>query len=158
MNRFAFRPPVLYLVVGVLAGCAAVPTEPALRLIVTPAQADTWASEREIPPGLDGPYWHPPDSLVRRVDRALLHRLPSVSTPRPDGLRGIDGYGIQYLGYTRDGRRLVHANGFCVWRSRKLDPREHWLVTFDGGGCFFGATYDPVEGRLVGFDSNTNAD
>ena len=116
-----------------------------------------WASEREIPPGLNGPYWVLPDSLVRRVDRALLRRLPSVSTPRPDGLRAIDGYGIQYLGFTRDGQRLVYANGFCDWQELP-DPTQQWLVVFDGGGCFFGATYDPVEGRLLRFHSNTKAD
>ena len=143
---------------AVLAGCASVPVEPAVRVVVPPAQAEAWRANRSLPDGLDGPYWLPSDSLIARVDRALLRHLPSVSTPRRDGLRGIDQYGIQYLGYTRDGRRVVYANGFCDWARATPDPREGWRMVFDGGGCFFGAMYDPAAGRLVHVHANTTAD
>ena len=132
----------------VLAGCAAVATEPARRVVVTPARAQEWRVGELY--GLGGPYWTPPDSLVRRVERALLRELPSVSAPRrEDGREGIDGYGIQYLGFTREGQRLVYANLFCE-RDPHPDPTRFWIWTLDGGGCFLSFVYDPATGRLRG--------
>ena len=129
-----------------LAGCATVATEPARRIVVAPAQAQEWRLGELY--RLGGLYWTPSDSLIRRVERALVRELPSVSEPRPeDGRQGIDGYGIQYLGYTREGQRLVFANLFCGLVPPP-DPTRFWVYSFHGGGCFLGFVYDPVTGRL----------
>ena len=138
----------LAVVALLLAGCAAVATEPARRVFVTPARAQEWRVGELH--GLGGPYRTPSDSLVRRVERALLRELPSGSAPRPkDGRQGIDGYGIQYLGFTREGQRLVYANLFCE-RDPLPDPTRFWIYVSHGGGCVLGFVYEPATGRLRG--------
>ena len=127
-----------------LAGCATVATDPARRIVITPAQAEEWKV------GLGAPYWTPSDSLIRRVDRALVRELPSVSEPRPeDGRQGIDGYNIQYLGFTWEGRRLVYANLSCG-RVPHADPTKAWFFVSHKGGCFETFVYDPATGWLRG--------
>ena len=57
-------------------------------------------------------------------------------------------YKRQYYGFSHEGRSLIYVNAFC-------DPDDlfYWETTFvmvfDGGDCFYQATYDPVAHEFV---------
>ncbi|MGZ5183059.1 MAG: hypothetical protein ACXWC2_21485 [Ramlibacter sp.] len=66
--------------------------------------------------------------------------------------RSLDRYTVQYQGESRDGVRTVRLAGACEttgWTQERL--KTAFLRVFDGGTCYFDATWDPVQGRFTGF-------
>jgi hypothetical protein len=67
----------------------------------------------------------------------------------------MSDYTVQYQGQVREGRRIVRLSGACrVFGKSANALRSEFLVVFDGGNCFFQATYDPVQRRFTEFGFN----
>lgn len=61
-------------------------------------------------------------------------------------------YTIQYQGLDGDDGRHVHLFGMCDRASvGQRDLAAEFLVVFDGGKCYFDATYDPERGSFTAF-------
>lgn len=138
------------LALGVLlAGCATVGHTGTPRVIVTPEQAVRWHVDSPLMP--EGPYWMPSPSQVRAFEHALTREIGSPEARSyPGTSRHLRAYGRQYVGVVREGQRVIYANGFCDWEPPMPDPEQGWVSVLDGGGCFFGATFNPDTGYLDG--------
>jgi hypothetical protein len=69
-----------------------------------------------------------------------------------DVLERLDEYTRQYVGFERDGRRLVYVNAFCTDTGR--DPSREIVAVLDGGDCFWQAQVDPATGAVVSLSIN----
>ena len=131
------------------AGCAAP------RVLITPEQANSWQRSQlfGIP---KGPYWQPAPEQLRDFERQLALILEAERSGYRSELTDIGrpglfhSYGVQFIGFERDGRRLIKANGFC---NRELFAKasSSWILVLDGGECFFEATYDPATRTIESF-------
>jgi hypothetical protein len=94
----------------------------------TPTLADVLALEQKLP-------GHLRENYESRRKEPLWKRAP--------------GYKRQYLGITRQGRRVIHANLFCqVPGSRVSDWHTVAVVVEDGGDCYFSIEYDVQRGTF----------
>ena len=112
------------------------------------ARPDIVVGNVGLPTG-DGDYWKPSESQVQNFEVELANALRQAAydyTFDPPG--PLFHYGIQYIGWTRGGERLIYANGFCGRRER--EAAEQWVHVFDGGTCYFGASFNPETGKLYG--------
>ena len=101
-------------------------------------------------------FWRPSDSEVRRFERKLSRALErSRSDHRHDPPGALWEYQIQYIGYVRDGERLIYAQGDrCYDPSSCQGTPEHWFLGLDGGTSFFRASFNPESGELLDFGFN----
>lgn len=166
---------------GVISACSPAQTireirlqfDPPPRVIFGPEDAERWIAEmrdwvcQEAPdcsaledyivgnvglPYRSESYWRPSQSEVRRFERKLAFALEQARYDYPrDPPAGLWQYSVQYIGYVRDGRRLIFANGGCGYHS---DVREQWMMVYDGGTCYFGASFDPRTGEFLGIGFN----
>ena len=66
--------------------------------------------------------------------------------------RPLGDYTIQYQGQRKDGQRSIRLGGACSSQGVKADElKKRFRLVFDGGTCFFEATYDPEVGRFLDF-------
>ena len=66
--------------------------------------------------------------------------------------RPLGEYTIQYQGQRKDGQRSIRLGGACSSQGVKADElKKRFRLVFDGGTCFFDATYDPEAGRFLDF-------
>lgn len=100
--------------------------------------ADVLALERQLPEFLRS---QPEDSDARAAD--LWLKAPS--------------YLRQYVGFTRNGRRVVYANFFCFRSVSDRDWHVWPVVVDDGGPCFFQVEYDVESGRFSRLSVNGRA-
>jgi len=119
---------------------------------------------RTAPVGVEG-VWTPSRPLVERVEQRLppvvdtallrLARRLGVQQPPTSSL-----YRRQYVGFLRDGRRMIYINGVY---DETLDPKTrpesnplsfatgwetHAVRVCDGGAMSWGVEYDPQAGRF----------
>lgn len=108
---------------------------------------------RSAPDGGQG-TWSPAWADVVALEAALPAALTASSigkdlrNPAPP-----EGWRRQYVGYVRDGRRIVYGNFYPStddvpnWRT---DP----VIVYDGGPAFFGVEYDAGARRIVRLNFN----
>jgi hypothetical protein len=60
-------------------------------------------------------------------------------------VRPLDSYIVQYQGQMKDGKRSIRLAGACsiLPGVTANDLEARFYQVFDGGNCFFDATYDP---------------
>lgn len=117
-----------------------------------------------LPIAVAGIVWgltdHTDPQMARMVALGIL-ALPLfvglfIATPpertRP---RGTDQYFAQFVGITRDGQPLIHANFFCD--DFGMDWRSDIVIVCDGGSCFFSVEYDPATGAYQNLMINGEA-
>jgi hypothetical protein len=98
-------------------------------------------------------YWRPSRAEVRRFERRLAFALEQAGQGwyRHDPPGALWEYGVRYIGYVRDGRRLIYAYGLQCWDpSACRDAADPFLVVLDGGTSVFRASFDPETGELFG--------
>jgi hypothetical protein len=90
---------------------------------------------------------------------ALEALLPAALGPqfRAGDLRAAKapaGWGRQYVGIVRGGRRFIYGNFFGKSDSKPLSPRDGPTIVCDGGMGFFGVEYDVAAHRITRVDFN----
>jgi hypothetical protein len=63
----------------------------------------------------------------------------------------LESYTIQYQGTESGLKRVVSILGACEVRVPSDLLTRQWYQVFDGGECFFEATYDPESKKLTEF-------
>lgn len=109
---------------------------------------------RDTPPK-GGATWRPAADDVIGLERALHAALSTRSWAAPsDWTKAPDGWRRQYVGTSRDGRRIIYGNFF----PRKAGDDHQWrnepLIYCDGGPGFFGVEYDVEAHRITHLDFN----
>ena len=102
-----------------------------------------------------GPYWTPSKEQVDKLEKKLPAYLKNQSNTNSKALEiDLQKYKRQYFGYSLSGNKVIYVNAFC-------DYFDYWKTTFvfvfDGGQCFFQATYDPESDKFVSFGVNGEA-
>jgi hypothetical protein len=103
--------------------------------------------ERTMPPMAEG-AWTPTEAEAIEADVKLAGYLQKRD--RRQIAEHLSGYRRQYRGTTRKGRRVLDVNAFCVGDSSAGDWLLDWVDVFDGGECFFRATYDVERHEFTG--------
>ena len=117
----------------------------------------SWLSKPAISPlpnwfEVRGGAWRVPAAEVEEMASRMKAEVDASLRPR------LDTYIIQYQGELSDGARSVRLMGACDIHGtseRALSERFH--VVFDGGKCFFDATYDPEEKRFTSWTYHGHA-
>lgn len=115
------------------------------------------AGDVGLPHGAES-YWRPSRAEVRQFERQLSFALERARYEgyRHDPPGALWEYTVQYIGYVRDGRRLIYAQGFQCWNPDDCGEgaAERWFLVFDGGASVFGASFDPATGEFLGIGFN----
>lgn len=108
--------------------------------------------------GVDG-YFLPHASDIRRLEDKLPGMFRWSSSARPP--KGLSDYGRQYIGYVREGRKVIYVQflpigvlkepEFSEWRNRFID-------VCDGGANFWSAHFDLESEVFFGIGSNAGRD
>ena len=99
-----------------------------------------------------GGAWRVPAGVVEEMASGMKEEVDSSVRTR------LDTYVIQYQGVSTDGVRSVRLMGACDAHGtseRELSERFH--IVFDGGKCFFDASYDPGKKRFTSLTYHGNA-
>lgn len=99
---------------------------------------------------VSGGNWQPDSALLVEIANAV--RSEVVHAPPSGTMRNADDYTVQYQGQLQGERRLVRLAGACETHGRTPSQlKEAFVVIFDGGNCYFDATYDPGLRRFTAF-------
>ncbi|WEF35240.1 hypothetical protein [Pseudoduganella chitinolytica] len=91
-----------------------------------------------------GGAWRVPADVVEEMASHIKAEAGSSVSPR------LDTYLIQYQGESAGSVRSVRLMGACRTDVRSdREFSERFYIVFDGGKCFFDATYDPEEKRFT---------
>ncbi|MCB9460994.1 MAG: hypothetical protein H6670_15175 [Anaerolineaceae bacterium] len=101
-------------------------------------------------------FWTPSrdDILALGENATRFLQTDDVTQFHPDLWARYDDYWRQYVGFVRDGQRLIYANYFCRAEAGWLD---RLLEVADGGDCYFQLTYDVDSQRFVNWYVNGEA-
>lgn len=99
-----------------------------------------------------GPYWTPTQKQVDKLENELPAYLKDqLKKPLK---KDHSKYKRQYFGYSLNGKKVIYLNAFC-------DYFDYWktsiVFVFDGGQCFFQATYDLERDKFISFSVNGEA-
>jgi len=99
---------------------------------------------------VDGGVWTVPPAVLAGMAAGL-----QAEADRHWGMgrrRPLGDYTIQYQGQRKDGLRSVRLGGACTSAGVEVEElKKRFRLVFDGGTCFFEATYDPEQGRFLEF-------
>ena len=96
----------------------------------------------QLPAAADG-------SLTGRVGAPTIHQ---------EGLAPVSQYFVQIQGRLQDGKRIVEVLGACGLHPGAEEHRDwEMMLVFDGGPCFFDATFDAETRRFTRFSFNGQA-
>ncbi|OJT17939.1 hypothetical protein BO221_43915 [Archangium sp. Cb G35] len=103
----------------------------------------------------DEPAWTP----TRKDVLDLEERIEAYLREREQGdlWSSIASYKRQYVGLTRNGRRVIFANFFCHTFDDFFDWRTRLVSVDDGGDCFFHVFYEPASATFSGLQINGEA-
>jgi hypothetical protein len=105
---------------------------------------------------VDGGNWQPGSELLAEIAGAIP--AEAAHAPHSKPALPADAYTVQYQGQLQDGRRLVRLAGACETHgSTASQLKAAFFVIFDGGTCFFDATYDPALRRFTAFSFHGRA-
>ena len=95
-------------------------------------------------------YWTPTFEDVKLI---AVSKVPAALAASCDSrARGIAkrlaAYRAQFVGIVEKGKRRIVGNYVCLGNSEREDLRVTWVDMDDGGECFFGFWYDPVDGSV----------
>jgi hypothetical protein len=112
---------------------------------------DTFQQCSREAPETNGMYWLPTATDIENLERRLLLTLDLRNKNGQLGPSASQKFRRQYIGFTRNGKRLIYAN------FSRIDESEPWpkwpvlerpVVMCDGGASFWGIVYDPKTGRF----------
>jgi len=101
-------------------------------------------------------FWTPTrdDVLTLNASAQDFLRTGPAADFHTDLWERYDDYWRQYVGFFRDGQRLIYANYFCRAEEGWLDML---VDVMDGGDCYFQLTYDVDSGEFVSWYVNGEA-
>jgi hypothetical protein len=105
----------------------------------------------------EAPFWTPTQGQTRDLD-SLLQKYLDAHPPTDDRpVVNVLEYGRQYLGVTKNRRKLIHLNAFC--RPDRFAPRweKELIIVRDGGSCYFQIYFDPAKKEFLDLLYNGNA-
>ena len=106
---------------------------------------------RPTPQGVSG-FWQPSDATVETLELKLAEHLEALTgTEAPP--RGVS-YGREYVGFVRDGARLIYGNSFPNRGTAATGELEAIVVVCDGGSSHWGIVYDPASGQFSELEFN----
>jgi hypothetical protein len=118
------------------------------RLFVLPdiaARESRWLAE----PDIKGGFWTPTFDDVIAIDARLRDTLAASCDPQARRIaRRLPAYRGQFVGIVKSGRRLIAGNYLCSVYPDTMNLTRFWIVTSDGGECFFHFWYDPATGTF----------
>ena len=90
---------------------------------------------------------------------ALEALLPAALSPRfrpgdAKWSKAPTGWGRQYVGIVRGGRRFIYGNFVPQTHSNPVSPGGEPVMVCDGGPDFFGVEYDVAARRIIHVDFN----
>jgi hypothetical protein len=86
--------------------------------------------------------WTPGKDEVLKLEGKLESYLKKAAAKRSPNLWSkLAAYKRQYVGITRNGRRVIFANFFC--NAFDVDWKTKPVSVSDGGDCYFTVLYDP---------------
>jgi hypothetical protein len=91
------------------------------------------------------PRWTPAQRDIDALERALPSLAPGTDPAR---------FHRQYVGFVRDGKRLVYVNAWPVRVPSPSDPAREAVRVCDGGAQFWGAVWDPESGAFSEREAN----
>ncbi|KAF1016159.1 MAG: hypothetical protein GAK31_01644 [Stenotrophomonas maltophilia] len=91
-------------------------------------------------PGRVSGYWAPSRQQVDQMEA----RLSSLEAQVPKVL----DFDRQYVGIEANGRQLIYINAFHLPDASTINPAREAIDVCDGGRQFWGALYDPQDGRF----------
>ena len=115
------------------------------------ASSGTWTR-------VDGGTWLAEQPVADAL-RAAIRRQFDISSQLYKTKHGLktplwDAYYFQYQGITRKGVKLVIVNAFCKSDRGGFDVTKEMWIVYDGGACYFHATYDPASDIVIDFRFN----
>jgi hypothetical protein len=108
------------------------------------------------------PTWTPDEKSIAALESRLEPYIRSHPyTPAGDYQSVVVAnalkYRRQYMGITRNRRRLIYLNAFCEYwrRETEIPDWKKKIVQADGGGsCFFRVLFDPKTNQFSGLNYN----
>ncbi|HEY2469818.1 MAG TPA: hypothetical protein VGI45_18505 [Terracidiphilus sp.] len=94
--------------------------------------------------------WEPTVGDIEDVE-ANLSQITTLSTQDPNPNNHVANphqYFRQYLAVVVDGKKTIFLNAFCTDQGHTNDWRKHLVFVYDGGKCFWHATYDPANQKF----------
>jgi hypothetical protein len=100
--------------------------------------------------------WTPGKNEVLKLEEKLESYLKKAAAKRSPNLWSkLATYKRQYVGITRNGRKVIFANFFC--HAFDMDWKAKPVTVDDGGDCFFNVTYDPDSATFSDLQINGDA-
>lgn len=94
--------------------------------------------------GNGAPYWDLQTKQVTDLEAQLHSFLAHHADPRAKTISAkLRSYYRQYLGFTREQRKMIYINAFCEPMGPTDRFSQELLVVDDGGDCYFQVRYDP---------------
>lgn len=104
----------------------------------------------------DAAFWAPTISQVQELE-SLLPRYLELHSPSGDKpIRKVFKYERQYLGVTKEHRKLIYLNAFCN-PSEFPQWKKEMVCVKDGGSCYFQVYFDPVRKEFIHLRYNGQA-
>jgi hypothetical protein len=95
-------------------------------------------------------FWTPSEEDILTLEKALpefLSQNPTGFFSQPPAWERLEEYQRQYVGFMRDGSRLIYGNYFC--KNFGIDWRQNIVMVDDGGDCYFQVEYDLDQGIFI---------
>jgi hypothetical protein len=106
---------------------------------------DTFHQCSRITPEASGPYWIPTSAEIDEVDHRLWNLMEDRARAHLPIPRPLMQYKRQYIGFTRNGERLIYVNIADSGSVRRVHSSllERPENMCDGGDSFWGIVYHP---------------
>lgn len=99
-----------------------------------------------------GGAWRVPTEIVTQMASRIKTEVGASVLAR------LDTYVIQYQGVTAGATRAIRLMGACNKQgASERTFSDRFYVVFDGGTCYFDATYDPDEQRFTSLNYHGHA-
>ena len=107
---------------------------------------------------IDGPpFWTPTLDQVRELESLLPQYLAAHPPIDDKPVINFSEYGRQYIGVTKDRRKLIYLNAFCRPQRFGQKWEKEAVLVKDGGSCYFQIYFDPAEKEFIGLRYNGQA-
>lgn len=156
------------LLLGALGMAGQIPTGEKSWTVLPVGETKTVLSQcSRVAPRPGEPFWSPTPAQIEELEKRLpVYLRKQRRSEQADQLSSR--YLRQYVGITREGRKLIYLNAFpkevvdmycrVGAKSDSGDCRNHWRVqgifVCDGGDDFWGVEYDPASKEFSGLAFN----
>jgi hypothetical protein len=116
-------------------------------MLVLETAAEVPSSDR----GQSQSWFMPTREEVTSLEEALVPYLTTASNSGRTVSEPLSTYNRRYVGFTREGRRQIQLQAFCVrWEGDWTSS----VRVADGGNCFFNVDWDVESGEFSRFYVN----